>query len=133
MTKYAQFTKKLVNLANPFTISKNCSNLFRPIYLQWKEKLSVTIKPNLPAKLPKKQFHELGPGTAPCKLMHSSILKKIYTFVQLAFNLSNGVTDTLESSTVLLYLKSCTVLYTQMVGRLPYWLNGWLKVDESQK
>jgi hypothetical protein len=57
----------------------------------------------------------------------------IEKFMQLAFNLSNRVTDTLESSTILIYSKSHMTSYTQMVGRMPRWLNGWLKVNESQK
>jgi hypothetical protein len=40
-------------------------------------------------------------------------------FMQLAFNLSNGVTDILESSTILTYSKSHMSLYTQMVGKMP--------------
>ncbi len=36
-------------------------------------------------------------------------------FVQLGFNLSNGVTDTLESSSILIYLKLHMGLYTQMI------------------
>jgi hypothetical protein len=34
-------------------------------------------------------------------------------FVQLGFNLSNGVTDTLESSSILIYPKLHTGLFTQ--------------------
>ena len=37
------------------------------------------------------------------------------TFVQLGFNLSNRVTDTLESSSTLIYLKLHTGLYTQLI------------------
>ncbi len=40
-----------------------------------------------------------------------------YTFVQLAFNLSNGVTNTLESSSILIYLETHMDLYTQKVAR----------------
>jgi len=43
----------------------------------------------------------------------------IYIFVQLAFNLSNGVTDRLESSTILIYSDKHMSLYTQSVGRTP--------------
>jgi hypothetical protein len=39
-------------------------------------------------------------------------------FVQLTFNLSNRVTDTLESKTVLLYSRKHVHLYTQNVGRM---------------
>jgi hypothetical protein len=39
-----------------------------------------------------------------------------YTFVQLAFNLSNGVTNTLESSSILIYLETHMGLYTQKVA-----------------
>ncbi len=35
-------------------------------------------------------------------------------FMQLGFNLSNGVTDTLESSSILIYLIQETGIYTQM-------------------
>ncbi len=53
-------------------------------------------------------------GTAP----FSSI--NIYDhFVLSAFNLSNGVTDTLESSSVLIYFSKHMSLYTQNVGRMP--------------
>jgi hypothetical protein len=37
------------------------------------------------------------------------------TCVQLGFNLSNGVTDTLESSTILIYLIQVKGIYTQKV------------------
>ena len=47
------------------------------------------------------------------------ILFQVEIFVQLAFNLSNRVTDTLESSTILIYSKSQLGLNTQMVGRMP--------------
>jgi hypothetical protein len=47
------------------------------------------------------------------------ILQPLEFFVQLAFNLSSGVTDTLESSTILIYSKSHVSLYTQMVRRMP--------------
>jgi hypothetical protein len=39
-------------------------------------------------------------------------------FVQLGFNLSNGVTDTLESSSVLIYLQTHMGLYS-IVSRFP--------------
>jgi hypothetical protein len=51
--------------------------------------------------------------------------------MQLAFNLSNGVTDTLESSTILIYSRKHMSLYTQSVDRMVHRLNGWLKVNES--
>ncbi len=53
--------------------------------------------------------------------------------VQLGFNLSNRVTDTLESSLILIYSGKHTSLCTLNVDRMPCWLNGWWKVDESQK
>ncbi len=53
--------------------------------------------------------------------------------MQLAYNLSKGVTDTLESSLILIYSRKHMSFYTQSVGRMPRWLNSWLKVDESQK
>jgi hypothetical protein len=53
-----------------------------------------------------------------------------YVFVQLAFNFCNGVTDTLESSTILIYFSKHMSLYTQKVGRMPPRLYGYLKVDE---
>ncbi len=37
--------------------------------------------------------------------------------MQLAFNLSNGVTDTLESTTILIYLETHMGLYIQRVAR----------------
>jgi hypothetical protein len=45
-------------------------------------------------------------------------------FMQLGFNLSNKVTDTLESSSVLMYLSKHMGLYTWRVGRMPQRLNG---------
>ncbi len=38
-------------------------------------------------------------------------------FMQLGFNLNNGVTDTLESSSILIYLKSQMGLNTQRIWR----------------
>jgi hypothetical protein len=38
-------------------------------------------------------------------------------FVQLGYNLSKGVTDTLESSAILIYLESHMGLYTQNEAR----------------
>ena len=58
-------------------------------------------------------------------LLASSIL------VQLAFNLSNGVTDTLEPRTILIYFNKHMSLYTQKVGRMPQIINVLLKVDEQ--
>ncbi len=46
--------------------------------------------------------------------------------MQLGYNLSNGVTDTLESSSILIYFETHVGLYTQEGGQMPYWLNGWL-------
>jgi hypothetical protein len=51
-------------------------------------------------------------------------------YVQLGFNLSNRVTDTLESSTILIYSDKHMSLYTQNLGRIPIWLNGRLKAME---
>jgi hypothetical protein len=39
-----------------------------------------------------------------------------HDFVQLAFNLSNGVADTLESSSILIYLETHMCLYVQKLG-----------------
>ncbi len=39
--------------------------------------------------------------------------KFFINFVQLAFNLSNGVTDTLKSSTILIYFSQVKGVYTQ--------------------
>jgi hypothetical protein len=47
--------------------------------------------------------------------------------MKLGFNLSNGITNTLESSTILIYLETRMSLYIQRCGEMPYWLNGWLK------
>ncbi len=44
--------------------------------------------------------------------------------MQLGFNLSNGVTDTLESSSILMYFSKHMDLYTWNVGRMPKRLNG---------
>ncbi len=41
-------------------------------------------------------------------------------FVQLGFSLSNGVTDTLEFSSILIYSKKYMSLYTQGIGRMPH-------------
>ncbi len=46
-------------------------------------------------------------------------------FMQLGFNLSNGVTNTLESSSILIYLEICKSIYTQQSGEMPY-LIKWL-------
>jgi hypothetical protein len=43
-------------------------------------------------------------------------LKLNNIFMLLAFNLSNGVTDTLESSTILIYLIKVKGIYTQRVA-----------------
>ena len=40
-------------------------------------------------------------------------------FVQLGFNLSDKVTDTLESSSKLIYLVQMKSIYTQISGRKP--------------
>jgi hypothetical protein len=42
-----------------------------------------------------------------------------YSFVQLGFNFSNRVTDTLESSSILIYFSKHMSLYTRSVGRMP--------------
>ncbi len=51
--------------------------------------------------------------------------------MKLGFNLSNGVTDKLESSSILIYLETCKSIYTQESGEMPYlikWLiKRWLK------
>ncbi len=51
------------------------------------------------------------------KLFSISSVLLLCSFVQLACNLSNEVTDTLESSTILIDLRECVSLYTQEVGR----------------
>ncbi len=51
----------------------------------------------------------------------------LHFFVQLGFNLSNGVTDTLESSTILLYLETRKSIYTQQCGELPSLIKWFLK------
>ncbi len=45
--------------------------------------------------------------------LHSSII--ILSFVQLGFNLINRVTDTLESSSILIYLIHVKGIYTQEI------------------
>ncbi len=44
-------------------------------------------------------------------------------FMQLAFNLSNRVTDTLESSKILIYSEKHVSLNTQSLGKMPKPLN----------
>jgi len=44
-------------------------------------------------------------------------------FVQLGFNLSDGVTDRLESSSILIYLQTHTLVYIHKMG-LDAILNG---------
>jgi hypothetical protein len=46
-------------------------------------------------------------------------LDLVVNFMQLGFNLSNGATDTLESSTILIYSDEHISLYTQGLGRTP--------------
>jgi hypothetical protein len=41
---------------------------------------------------------------------------QVSSFVQLSFNLSNGETDTLESSSILIYFQTRMGLYTQEGG-----------------
>jgi hypothetical protein len=45
--------------------------------------------------------------------------------MQFGFNLSNRVTDTLESSLLLIYLETFKSLYTQKCSDMPY-LIKWL-------
>ncbi len=67
-------------------------------------------------------------------LLSTSSSINIYNyFVQLDFNLSNGVTDTLESNSILIYFTKQMSLYTQNVGRTQQCLNCWLKVNEGEK
>ncbi len=49
----------------------------------------------------------------------SVLLWEALVFMQLAFNLSNRVTDTLESNTILIYSDEHMSLYTQNLGRMP--------------
>ncbi len=62
---------------------------------------------------------------------HISHLKKDFSqntvFVQLDFNLSNGVTDTLESSTILIYFETREGLFTQHCGKMPYLIKQLIK------
>ncbi len=51
-------------------------------------------------------------------------------FMQLGFNSSNGVTDTIETSSILIYSDEHMSLFTQSLGGMLKWLNGWLKVME---
>jgi hypothetical protein len=53
-------------------------------------------------------------------------------FLQLGFNLSNLLTDTLESSSILIYLSKCMSLYTQNEDRMPLRLNDRFKVCENR-
>jgi hypothetical protein len=52
-------------------------------------------------------------------------------FVQLGYNFSNEVTDTLEYSSILIYFNKHMSLYTQKVGRTLRRLNDSLKVYEQ--
>jgi hypothetical protein len=70
-----------------------------------------------------------APGGTPT--LRVFILLALPIFMHLAFNLSNGVTDTLESSTILIYFNKHMSLYTQKVGRMPQIINVLLKVDEQ--
>ncbi len=65
-------------------------------------------------------------------MLPSSALFMVASF-PLSFNLDNRVTDTLESSSLQIYSRKHIKLYTQNIGRILCWLNGWFKVDESQK
>jgi hypothetical protein len=58
-------------------------------------------------------------------LLKPKLESHCHFFVQLCFNLSNGVTDTLESSTKLIYLETHKSIYTQQSGKMPY-LIKWL-------
>ncbi len=40
--------------------------------------------------------------------------------MQLVFNLSNGVTNTLESSSIPIYFETRKSIYTQQSGQMPY-------------
>jgi hypothetical protein len=53
------------------------------------------------------------------QLLLDSTVGIVSDFVQLGFNLSNGVTDTLESSTILIYSEEHMSLNTQSLGRTP--------------
>jgi hypothetical protein len=46
--------------------------------------------------------------------LHSGILT--YLSTNIGLNLSNGVTDTLESSSILIYFQACKSVYTQNSG-----------------
>jgi hypothetical protein len=54
--------------------------------------------------------------------------KVVQYFVQLGFNLSNGVPDTLESSTILIYLETRMSLYTQRCGEMLYMIKWLIKL-----
>ncbi len=43
----------------------------------------------------------------------------LYDFMQLGFNLSNRVTDTLESSSILIYFEMRKSIYTKQCGQMP--------------
>jgi hypothetical protein len=47
------------------------------------------------------------------------MIKKMVIFVQLGLNLNNGVTDMLESSSILIYSEEHMSLHTQSLGRMP--------------
>ncbi len=69
----------------------NSINIYSPLF----EEGALALKTNM-------KWYDLTIDNAP--------------LVQLAFNLSNGVTDTLESSSILIYLEIHMGLYTQKGG-----------------
>jgi hypothetical protein len=54
----------------------------------------------------------------------------MHIFMELAFDLSNRVTDSLESCSIPIYFSKHMSLYTQNEGRMPQCLNHRLKVNE---
>jgi hypothetical protein len=76
--------------------------------------------------LSKLDFFEIGPILFAAELSKETrlqelrrILKKYIISCNLVFNLSNGVTDTLESSSILIFFIEVKGIYTQSSGGKP--------------
>jgi hypothetical protein len=52
--------------------------------------------------------------------------------MQLGFILSNGVTDTLESSSILIYFETRKSIYTRQSGWMPYLIKQLIKKGDKK-
>ncbi len=78
---------------------------------------SVAIQPNLELKTwPKQHLGSLPLVIALPGVIKHSIFNMMSIFVQLGFNLSNRVPDTLESSSILICFETRKSIYTQQNG-----------------